>query len=40
MFNWLAIGLSKINHIHGRPRRIWEYNIKMDPKEIGLEGVD
>jgi hypothetical protein len=24
----------------GRPRRRWEYNIKMDLREIGLEGVD
>jgi hypothetical protein len=24
----------------GRPRRIWENNIKMDLREIGLEGMD
>jgi hypothetical protein len=24
----------------GRPRRGWEDNIKMDLREIGLEGVD
>jgi len=23
-----------------RPRRRWEYNIKMDLREIGWEGVD
>jgi hypothetical protein len=24
----------------GRPRRRWEYNIKMDLREIGWRGVD
>jgi len=24
----------------GRPRRRWEYNIKMDLQEVGFEGVD
>jgi hypothetical protein len=24
----------------GRPRRRWEYNIKMDLREIGWDGVD
>jgi hypothetical protein len=24
----------------GRPRRIWEDNIKMDLKEVGLGGMD
>jgi hypothetical protein len=24
----------------GRPRRRWEDHIKMDPKEVGCEGVD
>jgi hypothetical protein len=24
----------------GRPRRRWEVNIRMDLREIGLEGVD
>jgi len=24
----------------GRPRRKWEYNIKMDPQEVGCEGMD
>jgi hypothetical protein len=24
----------------GRPRRTWEDNIRMDLREIGLEGVD
>jgi len=24
----------------GRPRRIWEYNIKMDLQEVGCGGVD
>jgi len=25
---------------HGRPRRRWEDNIRMDLKETGYEGVD
>jgi hypothetical protein len=24
----------------GRPKRRWENNIRMDPKEIGWEGMD
>jgi hypothetical protein len=24
----------------GRPRRMWEYGIRMDLREIGLGGVD
>jgi len=24
----------------GRPRRRWEYNIKMDIQEVGCEGMD
>jgi hypothetical protein len=24
----------------GRPRRRWEYNTKMDLKEVGREGMD
>jgi len=24
----------------GRPRRIWDYNIKMDLQEVGCEGMD
>jgi hypothetical protein len=25
---------------HGKPRQIWEDNIKMDLRKIGLQGVD
>ena len=25
---------------HGRPRRRWEDNIKMDLQEVGCEGMD
>jgi len=25
---------------HGRPRHRWEGNIKMDPQEVGLGGMD
>jgi hypothetical protein len=24
----------------GKPRRKWEVNIKMDPREIGWDGMD
>jgi hypothetical protein len=24
----------------GRPRRRWVYNIKIDPREIGCNGID
>jgi hypothetical protein len=26
--------------LRGRPRRVWEDNIRMDFREIGWEGVD
>jgi hypothetical protein len=29
-----------IKYITIRPRRSWEYNIKMDPREIGWGGMD
>jgi hypothetical protein len=34
------IGKPEEKRPHGRPRRRWENNIKMDLKGIGSEGVD
>jgi hypothetical protein len=31
---------SEVKRLQGRPRHRWEDNIKMDLREIGLEGVD
>jgi hypothetical protein len=33
-------GKPKLKRLLGRPRCIWEDNIKKDFKEIGLEGID
>ena len=35
------MGKSKGKGSHGRPRRIWEDNIKIDLQEVGLgHGLD
>jgi hypothetical protein len=34
-FRW-----KKLKRLFGRPRRSWEDNIKMDLKEIRLDGFD
>jgi hypothetical protein len=34
------IGKLKEKRPLGRPRRKWEDNVKMDHREMGLEGVD
>jgi hypothetical protein len=36
----LLVGKPKGKRPLGRPRRIWEDNIRMDLREIGWEGVD
>jgi hypothetical protein len=36
----ILVGKSEGKRPLGRPRRIWEDNIKMDVKDIGWEGVD
>jgi hypothetical protein len=36
----IFVGKSEGKRPLGRPRRRWEYNIKMHLREIGLEGVD
>jgi hypothetical protein len=34
------VGKSEGKRPLGRPRRRWEYNIKMDLQEVGCEGID
>jgi hypothetical protein len=34
------MGKPEINRPHGRPRRRWKDNIKMDLLEVRFEGVD
>jgi hypothetical protein len=36
----ILIGKPEGKRALGRPRRRWEYNIKMDLREIGWKGVD
>jgi hypothetical protein len=36
----ILIGKAEGKEQLGRPRRKWEDNIRMDLREIGLEGVD
>jgi hypothetical protein len=36
----VSVGKSEGKMPLGRPRRRWEYGIRMDLREIGLEGVD
>jgi hypothetical protein len=37
---WVLIGRPKRNTPVGRPRRRWEDNIKMDIREIGIDGTN
>jgi hypothetical protein len=34
------VGKPEGGRLLGRPRRIWEDNIKMDVREVGWEGAD
>jgi hypothetical protein len=36
----MLVGKPEENRPLGRHRRRWEDNIKMDPRETGLQGVD
>jgi hypothetical protein len=36
----ILVGKSEGNRPFRRPRRRWENNVKMDLREIGLEGID
>jgi hypothetical protein len=36
----ILVGKSEGKRPLGRPRRMWVDNIKMDLREIGLDGVD
>jgi hypothetical protein len=37
---WILVGKPEGNRRRGRPRYRWEYNIKMDFREIELCGLD
>jgi hypothetical protein len=37
---WVLIGRPKGKRPLGRPRRSWEDNIKMNLREIGIDGVN
>jgi hypothetical protein len=36
----IVVGKPEGKRPHGRPRRRWEYGIRMDLREIGIGGVD
>jgi hypothetical protein len=36
----VSVGKPKRRRSLGRPRRRWEDNIRMDPREIGWGGMD
>ena len=36
----VLVGKIESNRPLGRPRNIWEGNIKMDNQEVGLVGMD
>ena len=37
---WRLVGKPEGKRPLGRPRRRWEYNIKMDLQEVGCGGLD
>jgi hypothetical protein len=39
VFTWFKLGGPKVTPL-GRPRRRWEDNIKMDLREIGIDGAN
>jgi len=36
----VLVGKSEGKRLHGRPRRRWEDNIKIDLQEVGYGGMD
>jgi hypothetical protein len=40
VFTGFWLGGSKTKRPLGRPRRRWEDNIKMDPREIRIDGAN
>ena len=36
----VLLGKSEVKRPIGRPKRRWEYNIKMDLQEVGCGGMD
>jgi hypothetical protein len=39
-FYRVSVGRPECNRPLGRPRRSWEDNIKMDLREIGIDGAN
>jgi hypothetical protein len=37
---WVLVGSPERNKPLGRPRRRWEDNIKIDLREIGIDGAN
>ena len=37
---WGLVGKPEGRRPLGRPRRRWEYNIKIDLQEVGMGGMD
>jgi hypothetical protein len=37
---WVLVGRPESKRPLGRPRRKWEDNIKMDLREIGIDGAN
>jgi hypothetical protein len=40
VFTGFCLGRPKVKRSLGRPRRRWENNIKMDLREIGIDGAN
>jgi hypothetical protein len=40
VFTGFWLGGPKVKRPLGSPRHRWEYNIKMDLREIGMDGAD
>jgi hypothetical protein len=40
VFTGFWLGGPKVKRLLGRPRRRWEDNIKMDLREIGIDGAN
>jgi hypothetical protein len=37
---WVFVGRPEGKRPLGRPRRRWEYNIKLDLRDIGIDGAN
>jgi hypothetical protein len=37
---WVLVGRPEVKRLLGRPRRRWEDNIKLDLRDIGIDGAN